>query len=145
MSGEFLDTNILVYAFDRTAGAKRITAARLIERLWDTRQGCVSLQVLQEFYVVSTRKLGMNAGDAARHIERLGHWTLHRPALPDVLAATKLSQDRVISFWDALIIQSTLQLGCTLLWSEDLNPGQSIAGVTVRNPFTAAAMHDQPD
>jgi len=55
---EFVDTNILIYAFDRTAGKKRETAAALVERLWTERAGCVSLQLLQEFYVTATKKAG---------------------------------------------------------------------------------------
>src|SRR5450755_3738006 len=55
--GEFVDTNILIYAFDATAGDKRRIAVELITRLWFERRGCISLQVLQEFYVAATRKL----------------------------------------------------------------------------------------
>jgi len=57
LHGEFVDTNVLIYAFDATAGEKRRVAVELITRLWLDRRGCISLQVLQEFYVAVTRKL----------------------------------------------------------------------------------------
>ena len=136
MSGrEFVDTNILVYAFDRSAGAKRTMAAALMERLWSERRGCVSVQVLQEFYVTATR-LGMPPGDALSQVERLGKWTVHRPGLEDLLDAIQLQRQKQVSFWDAMIVTSGLKLGCSLLWSEDLSTGQRWGGLTVKNPFT---------
>ena len=137
---EFVDTNVLIYAFDRSAGAKREAAAGLLERLWSQRSGCVSLQILQEFYVTATRKLDMPARHAARQVERLGAWTLHRPALEDVLAAIELHRRKQVAFWDALIIRSAIKLGCSVLWSEDLTDGQRWVSVTVRNPFAGAEL-----
>ena len=75
MSGlprEFVDTNILIYAFDSTAGDKRKVAVELISRLWLDRAGCLSLQVLQEFYVAATRKLVLAPEQAALQVSRLG-------------------------------------------------------------------------
>jgi predicted nucleic acid-binding protein len=136
MSGkEFVDTNILIYAFDLTAGEKRQKAAALVERLWSEHTGCVSLQVLQEFYVTATRKLRMPSGDALAQVERLGHWTIHRPALNDVLQAIQLHRAKKISFWDAMIVHSAMHSGCALVWSEDLSDGQRWESLVVRNPF----------
>lgn len=132
---EFVDTNVLVYAFDRSAGEKRSTAVKLLERLWVERTGCLSLQVLQEFYVTTTRKLSMPPGDAQAQVERLGKWKLHRPSLEDVLEAIQVHRRLHISFWDALILRSASQLGCSLLWSEDLKDGLKLDAVVVRNPF----------
>ena len=132
---EFVDTNILIYAFDLTAGEKRDTAAALLARLWSERGGCISLQVLQEFYVTTTKKLAMPSKDAAAQIERLGKWTIHRPGLDDVLQAIELHRSRKISFWDAMIVRSAMSLDCSILWSEDLSHGQRLSGVTIRNPF----------
>ena len=56
-AGEFVDANILVYAFDASAGAKHAKAEQLLERLWDAGTGCMSVQVLQEFFVAVTRKV----------------------------------------------------------------------------------------
>lgn len=132
---EFLDTNILIYAFDLTAGDKRDIAATLLERLWSQRAGCISLQVLQEFYVTTTKKLAMSPKDAAAQIEHLGKWTVHRPGLHDILQAIDLHRTKKISFWDAMIVRSAISLDCSILWSEDLSDGQRLSGVTIRNPF----------
>src|SRR5689334_729897 len=77
--GEFVDTNILIYAFDATAGDKRRVAVELITRLWADRRGCVSLQVLQEFYVAVTRKLILAPEQAVLQVSRLSRWRVHRP------------------------------------------------------------------
>jgi predicted nucleic acid-binding protein len=139
MSGnrQFVDTNILVYAHDVTAGDKHSRARDLVEELWQTRQGCLSVQVLQEFFVTTTRKIPkpLHAEAAARIIDDLAHWHLHAPAAADVLAATDIHQRTGASFWDAMILRSAKELGCDILHSEDLSPGQDYAGVQVRNPF----------
>jgi predicted nucleic acid-binding protein len=132
---EFVDTNILIYAFDRTAGKKWETAAALLERLWSERAGCVSLQVLQEFYVTATKKLRMPSGEALAQVERLGKWTVHRPSVNDVLQAIQLHRARKLSFWDAMILRSAIGSACVLMWSEDLSDGQRWEGLMVRNPF----------
>ena len=133
---EFVDTNILIYAFDRTAGGKQAIAAALVERLALERSGCLSLQVLQEFFVAATRKLAMPAADAARQVAHLGKWTLHRPGLDDVIAAIEIHRRKRVSFWDSLLLRSAMQLECSVLWSEDLNDGQRWNGLVLRNPFT---------
>ena len=132
---EFVDTNILVYAFDRTAGDKREKATTLLTRLWSERTGCLSLQVIQEFYVTSTKKLAMPAADALAQVERFGKWTVHRPALDDVLLAIQLHRAKRISFWDALILRSAMAAGCSVLWTEDFSAGQRWDDLVVRNPF----------
>jgi predicted nucleic acid-binding protein len=134
---EFVDTNVLVYAHDRSAGRKRETAGELLERLWDSRRGCLSLQVLQEFYVTvtgRTRRL-LPPVEAARRIAWYAAWTLHEPGRPDLLSAIALHVSLTISFWDAMILHSARRLGCGILWTEDLTHGQSYAGVIVRDPF----------
>ena len=132
---EFVDTNVLVYAFDRTAGAKRDAAIELLGRLWADHCGCASIQVLQEFYVTATKKLSMPAADALAQITRLGLWTVHRPGVDDVTAAIQLHLSKKVSFWDAMILRSAMQLSCSVVWSEDLSHGQAWDGVVVRNPF----------
>jgi predicted nucleic acid-binding protein len=132
---EFVDTNILVYAFDRTAGAKRETAAALLTRLWSERAGCISVQVVQEFYVTTTTKLKMPRDEALAQVERFGKWALHRPGFDDILAAIQLHRTKKVSFWDAMILRSAMASGCSLLWTEDLGDGQKWDGLVVRNPF----------
>lgn len=141
MSGnrQFVDTNVLVYAHDVTAGAKHTRARALVEELWDTRQGCLSVQVLQEFFVTTTRKIPrpLEAPAAAQIIADLAHWHVHAPAVGDVLGAIDIHQRTGASFWDAMILRSAKELGCQVLHSEDLNAGQDYEGVEVRNPFLA--------
>jgi predicted nucleic acid-binding protein len=110
-----------------------------LAELWKTGQGGLSLQVLQEFYVTITRKVAtpLPADRAAQIIGDLGHWAVHTPGVEDVLAAITLHQRHRLSFWDAMILTSAERLDCTIVWSEDLNPGQSYATVKVRNPFDA--------
>ncbi len=131
----FLDTNVLVYAHDVSAGAKRERAAALVRDLWRSREGCLSVQVLQEFYTVTTRKQGLTPVAAERLVERYTRWALHEPAGADVMSAIRLHQDALISFWDAMVVTSALRLGCSVLWSEDLNAGQTLLGIRVENPF----------
>ena len=141
MSGnrKFVDTNILVYAHDVTAGDKHSSARALVEELWGTRQGCLSVQVLQEFFVTTTWTLPkpLEAPAAAQIVDDLAHWHVHSPAVADVRAAIDIHQRTGASFWDAMILRSAQELGCQILYSEDLNAGQGCDGVEVRNPFPA--------
>jgi predicted nucleic acid-binding protein len=134
---QFVDSNILVYAFDHAAGRKSTLARRHVVDLWQRGTGCISIQVLQEFFVSVTAKISkpLSPRQASREIAYLSRWRVHRPWASDVLSAIDL-QDRLrISFWDAMILQSAHSLGCEVLWTEDLSHGQTYAGVTVRNPF----------
>ncbi len=136
---EFVDTNVLVYAHDTSpALAKRHTVAKsLLERLWDSRSGCLSTQVLQEFFTVVTRKIAqpISTDEAYAVVEDYASWTLHRPTGADILEAIRIHQRNQISFWDALIMQSASAMHCATIWSEDLHAGQTIAEVTIVNPF----------
>ncbi len=134
---EFVDTNVFVYAFDRSSGAKGEAARALVRGLWESGRGCLSLQVLQELYVTLTRKVAkpLAAEAAARIVEDLAAWPCHEPSRTDLADAIALSRKARISLWDALVLQSARQSGCSVLWSEDLNAGQKLAGVVVRNPF----------
>ncbi len=134
---QFVDTNVLVYAHDTSAGAKRDRAARLLEELWESRLGCLSIQVLQEFYVTITRKVArpLESSAAAQIIADLAVWRVHVPGVQDMLDAIGIQRRYGISFWDAMILQSALRSGCETVWSEDLNPDQVYDGVRAANPF----------
>jgi predicted nucleic acid-binding protein len=135
---QFVDTNVLIYAHDLSAGDKCHQAKALLKQLWETRAGCLSVQVLQEFYVNVTRKVArpLTTEVAARIIADLSAWEIHRPGAEDVLNAIQIQNRYQLSFWDAMIVVSAQQLGCVTLWSEDLTPGRIYAGVTARNPFS---------
>ncbi|MFN2591970.1 MAG: PIN domain-containing protein [Candidatus Dormibacteria bacterium] len=135
---QFLDTNILVYAHDTTAGDKRLRALELMSELVTTGNGAVSVQVLQEFFVTITAKVPnrLAAHVAASVVAGIGRLPLHTPDLADVLAAIEVHERLQLSFWDAMIVRSAERLGCALLWSEDLFPGERYEGVELRNPFS---------
>ena len=138
---QFLDTNILVYAYDLSAGIRHDRARALLKELWTHRNGCLSVQVLQEFHVTITHKVPypISSQESSQVIRDLSTWRLHAPDAEDVLAAIELQERFQTSFWDAMIIYSATQLDCPIVWSEDLQSGQrftSRRGATqIRNPF----------
>lgn len=134
---QFVDTNVLVYAHDISAGVKHQKAREILVDLWETDRGCLSIQVLQEFYVTVTRKVAkpLSNAQASQIIRSLRVWRVHSPSVEDIERAIEIQSRYLISYWDAMILQSATQLQCNLLWSEDLNPQQQYAGVQVINPF----------
>jgi len=137
---EFVDTNIFVYAYDRSAGKKHETALALIRQLWDSGQGCTSIQVLQELFVSLTKKANplLDPKLAAQIIRDLSTWHTHVPGTEDVQQAIEVCQQYRISFWDAMIIQSAKRIGCNRIWSEDLSATQIYGQVSISNPFVSA-------
>ena len=135
MSAEFVDTNVLVYANDGGAGAKHEKSVELLARLFEDGSGALSVQVLAEFYSVATRRLGRKSEEAEAAIRDLGGWAIHRPGHADVLKASQLHRRYNIAWWDAMILNSAIEAGCSVLWSEDLSDGQRYSTVTVQNPF----------
>lgn len=133
----FVDTNILLYAHDRAAGLKREIAVEHLERLWGTRGGALSTQVLQEFYVNATRKLPkpLSAPRARAVIDRYATWRVHRIEPADIIAASESEKRHRQSFWDALIVVAAARLGAGTLLSEDLQHGRRIAGLRIVDPF----------
>lgn len=137
VSLEFVDTNVLLYAYDVADSDRHRPARSLVSRLGRARSGALSVQVLQEFYVNAVRKIAvpLSPAVARQRIAVLGLWPTHSPTAPDVLTAVDIAEQERISFWDAMIVTSAAALGCEVLWTEDLNDGQLINGVRVRNPF----------
>lgn len=133
----FVDTNVLIYAYDTQAGSKRQIATEVIQELWRSRRGRLSLQVLQEFYVNVTRRIPRPiARDLARDIvNTYWAWNPFRPDVEDLLAASQTEERFQVSFWDALIIRAAQRTHAVTLLSEDLNAGQRFDSVVVENPF----------
>ena len=134
----FVDTNVLVYAHDDTAGAKRTRARELVQKLWRSGEGCLSVQVLQELFVTLTRKvpLPLEVNGAAVIVSDFSAWRTHAPNASDVIEAIDIHRLSGISFWDAMIVCSAAKLACPVLYSEDLNEGQNFGGVRVVDPFS---------
>ncbi len=132
----FVDTNLLVYAYDADAGAKQEKAMEVLAELWITREGRLSTQVLQEFYVSVTKKLAsrLSRPSARRVVDLYSSWCVEiAPA--DITAAFRIEDEARICFWDALIFATAQKSGASRVLSEDLNPGQKIAGIRIENPF----------
>lgn len=134
----FVDTNVLVYAHDVDDLSKHDLARDALRELWNDGTGVLSPQVLQEFYVNVTRKLALPlAKDAARLVvSTYAIWCVDVTSA-DVAAAFRIEDEAKIGFWDALIIASASKAGAARILSEDLNAGQTIAGVLIENPFAA--------
>lgn len=133
----FLDTNVLVYLFDRDSRAKQQRAREVLEEEAAGGNGVISTQVLQEFYVSVTRKLAEPlepeaAFEAARALSLL---PVVQVGIDTVLAAILKAQAAQLSFWDALIVQAAVEGGCKRVLTEDLEHGRVIDGVRIENPF----------
>jgi predicted nucleic acid-binding protein len=139
MSGRaFLDSNVLVYSVDESP-AEKAKHERAIELLSAQPENLVvSTQVLQEFYVVTTRKLKSPLSEevAARAVRGIAKLDVVGVDVPLVLSAVDTSRTARVSLWDALIIEAASRAGCERVLSEDLNTGQVIRGVRIENPFT---------
>jgi predicted nucleic acid-binding protein len=135
MTVEFCDTNVLLYAYDSTAPTeKRQRAQALVSRLWTTRSGCLSTQVLSECYVNLRRRLG-DPALARAIVAPYAFWTVVVLEAADVLAAMERVERFQLSFWDALIVEAALKAHAEVLWTEDLNSGQRFDRLRVLNPF----------
>jgi len=136
MSGlAFFDTNVLAYADDASAPKKRDGAMALFAEHLRAGTAVISLQVLQEYFVTATRKLGVTAELAQRKVEVMARARVVRLDAGDAIAAIELHRLSRISFWDALIVQAARLAGAAVLYSEDLAGGSAIGGVRVVNPF----------
>jgi predicted nucleic acid-binding protein len=131
----FFDTNVLIYADDKAAPAKQRRALELVAEHRRARTGVVSMQVLQEYFVTVTRKLSVDAAIARRKVELLGEFDVSTPEVADILAAIDLHRLHGFSFWDALILRTAKQAGCTVLFSEDLQRSRALDGLQILNPF----------
>jgi len=138
MSGRaFLDTNVLVYLFDRDTPAKQRRAREVLET--EGGSAAVSTQVLQEFYVTVTRKLGQPLAekDAEAAVRDLAALEVVPVDTPLVLAAIARSRADRLSLWDALVVESALRAGCRRLLTEDLQDGRLFGRLRVENPFAS--------
>ena len=138
MTVEFIDTNVLVYAFDKSAGDKHDIAVDLFKRVTSENAAIFSIQVLMELYVTLTRKIRspLTQKDTAEIIREVASWSVFSPSPSDVLDAIQISNSCRISLWDSMIVQAAVKTKASVIWTEDLNDGQVFEGVRVKNPFT---------
>lgn len=141
----FVDTNILLYVYDRAAGIKREIASETVRQLWRDGTGALSAQVLQEFYVNVTRKIPkpVSPVEARTIISRYLVWHLEVTTGENVIRASEIEERHRLSFWDALIITAAARSGAATLLTEDLNHGQVIEGVEIVNPFRSEVVDHQ--
>jgi predicted nucleic acid-binding protein len=134
----FVDTNILVYAHDRSAGLKHRRARVLVEQLWDSGKGVLSTQVLQELCINLRRKAGnpLSVDEVRLLIRDYAAWDVATNTPASILKALDIENRHKISFWDALIVQAAEDAGASILYSEDLAAGQRYGATRVVNPLT---------
>lgn len=133
----FVDTNILVYAHDRSAGLKHERALRIVERLWATAEGVLSTQVLQEFCFNVRRRLArpVPVEEVRRILEDYMSWEIVVNDAASIVHALDIEARYKISFWDALVLQAAESSGAVILYSEDFATGQHYGGFQVVNPL----------
>ena len=131
----FLDTNVLIYADDADAGSKTEAARERVRHHLRTGDGVISTQVLQEYFVVATRKLGIDPAVVQRKMELYAGFETVVVRVDMIHDAIKLHRLDAVSFWDALILTAARGAGCGVLLTEDLNHGQVMDGVRVEDPF----------
>ncbi len=131
----FLDTNVLVYSDDHGSPEKRVRSLELMERTQAAGSVVVSTQVMQEYFVTVTRKLGMAVTTARTKVEILSRYDVVRIQPDDILAAVDLNRLHDVSFWDALIVRCAMRGGCSVLYTEDMQAGRWFGSLEVVNPF----------
>ncbi|GAB4243422.1 MAG: PIN domain-containing protein [Deltaproteobacteria bacterium] len=133
----FLDTNLLLYAYDAGSLVKHSVAARILEDLWKSGNGILSTQVLQEFFVNVTKKIPkpLSVTVGKEIVEDFLKWKIVSVEGRTILRAIDLHEKHNYAFRDSLVIQSAIEGGARWLLSEDLRDGQRIGELTIRNPF----------
>lgn len=133
----FLDTNILVYAYDASAGIKHQKASELLIQCWNAGTGVLSTQVLQEFFVTVTQKIPypLEFDTAKNIISDLLKWEILSVNGECILDGIEIQRKYKFSFWDSMIIGAALKAGCDTILSEDLSHRQTISGIRILNPF----------
>jgi predicted nucleic acid-binding protein len=133
----FVDTNLLVYAYDSSAGKKWKTSLEVLSLLWTHRTGVISTQVIQELFVSLTQKVKnpIRPEMAKEIISDLVQWPLVVNDGKNILRAIDLQIKYHLSFWDSLILQAAINSKSEFLLSEDFQDGQVIESVTIVNPF----------
>ena len=134
-SSAFFDTNVFVYADDKDSPLKQDRARQLLKEHRRTDSITLSLQVMQEYYATTTKKLGVNPEIAQRKVEMMAKNRVVRFTASDLIGAIELHRLNRLSFWDAMIVHAARLAGVETLFTEDMQHGATIAGVRMVNPF----------
>jgi predicted nucleic acid-binding protein len=136
-STAFVDTSVLVCAFAEDQPDRHDVARRLVTQLTEAGTLRLSTQVLQEFIATVTGKARkpLSRDEAIRRMDCLSEWLTVATDYLSIREAVQLSTEAIISFWDALIVVAAARSGASVLYTDDLNHGQKLLGVTVVNPF----------
>ncbi len=135
MARRFLDTNVLVYTDDGGDRRRARLALAAVQGAIESREGVISTQVLQEYFSVTTRKLGTDPAVARRKVQLFATLEVVQVDVELILGAVDLHRLHAISFWDALILQAAGRAGCEVLLTEDLQAGRAISGLRIVDPF----------
>lgn len=135
----FLDTNIFVYAVDTSAQntEKSLMARDLIGKIIEDGNGVISLQVMQEFLQSTTKKIDvpLSIDDALEYLKYISIMEVVTPNFDMIVLAARVHQKHNFSFWDSMIIQAALSVGCKEVLTEDMQDGFIIDGMKIINPF----------
>jgi len=133
----FVDTNVIIYAYDISAGYKHEAARKIMADLWDSGSGVLSTQVLHEFFVGVTQKMPapISMELAKGIVTDFLKWDVVINDGESILNAIEIHKKYKYSFWDSMIIEAAVKGGCSVLLTEDLSAGQRINGVEIKNPF----------
>jgi predicted nucleic acid-binding protein len=133
----FVDTNILIYAHDRDAGKKHTLANSLIRKIWQTENGVISTQVIQEFYINVTRKIPnpLPRTKVRALLANYFTWQVEVNGPGTILLASEIEERYALSFWDSLIVAAASQANVEKILTEDLQSGQVIEGILIENLF----------
>lgn len=131
----FLDTNILVYAYNTGGDFRHGIAKELLLDLWKNKTGILSTQVLIECAAVLTGKFKLPKKKVAEWLAPYQEWDVVGVDLTLLLQALGLKNKFRLSFWDSLILQAALDSGAKILYSEDFQNGQKMEGLSIINPF----------
>ena len=133
----FIDTNVLVYAFDISAGIKHKKAKEIVEHCWRLENGIISSQVLEEFFVCLNKKIPFPIDSIIvwQIIKDFLKWKTVAVDGDIILESINIHIKHKFSFWDSLIIASAVSGSANMIFSEDLSDNQTIEGVVIKNPF----------
>jgi predicted nucleic acid-binding protein len=131
----FIDTNILVYSLDTNDKVKHERDRQVLQKIIEKHQPVISTQVINEFFVVATKKLKADPIVVKNIIHNFRNMEIVNPDLQLIEEAIDISVISQLSFWDSLVIAAAEKSNCELVFSEDLNAGQNYRGVLLFNPL----------